>query len=75
MRDRQRKLDGDAARRAEVQRVKDQQEAKRAEKSRLNSLAIVQQTQETLRLQGVVRAIRHRKENTLQGETVVRATS
>jgi len=46
-----------------VRRVKEKQEAERGERSRLNSLAIVQQTQETLRLQGVARATRHCKEN------------
>ena len=40
-RGRQRKLDEDAARRAEVRGVKEQQEAERGEKSRLNSLALI----------------------------------
>ena len=40
-RDRQRKLDDDAAKRAEVRRVKEKQEAERGERSRLNSLAVV----------------------------------
>jgi hypothetical protein len=73
-RERQRKLDEDAARRAEVRRVKEQQEADREERSRLNSLAIVQQTQETLRLQEVARAMKHREENIPRGEAGIRAT-
>jgi hypothetical protein len=72
--DRQRKLEEDAARRAEVRRVKEQQKAERGERSRLNSLAIVQQTQEALRLQGVARATRHR-ENTPRDEAGIRATA
>jgi hypothetical protein len=74
--DRQRKLEEDAARRAKVRRVKEQQKAERGERSRLinNSLAIVQQTQEALRLQGVARATRHR-ENTPRDEAGIRATA
>ena len=57
-----------------MRRVKEQQEAERGERSRLNSLAIVQQTQETLRLQGVARATRHCKENAPQDEARIKAT-
>src|SRR5205814_116002 len=73
-RDRQRKLDEDAAKRAELRRVKEQQEAERAERSRLNSLAIVQQTRETLRLQEEARATRCRGENTPQADDGIKAT-
>lgn len=72
-RDKQRKLDEDVAKRAEVRRVKEKQEVERGERSRLNSLAIVQQTQETLRLQGVARATRHCKENAPQNEACIKA--
>ena len=72
-RDRQRKLDEDADKRAEVRRGKEKQEAERGERSRLNSLTIVQQTQETLRLQGVARATRHYKENAPQNKARIKA--
>lgn len=58
--DRQRLLDDDAAKRLEVRRVKAQLEAKQGERSRLNSLAIVQQTQETLRLRDEARSTKQR---------------
>jgi hypothetical protein len=73
-RDRQRKLDGDAARRAEVRRVKEVQEAERAERSRLNSLAIVQQTQDTLRLREEARAARRCGENISRADAGIKAT-
>ncbi|KAH8800762.1 hypothetical protein F5884DRAFT_757608 [Xylogone sp. PMI_703] len=60
--------------RAEVRRVKEQQEAERGERSRLNSLAIVQHTQETWRLRDEARATKLRGDNVLRDEADMRAT-
>jgi hypothetical protein len=59
-RDRQRKLDA-AARRLELRRVKEQLEAVRGEKSRLDSLATVQRDREVWRLQNEARALKLRE--------------
>jgi hypothetical protein len=72
-RGRQRLLDDDAAKRLEVRRVKAQLEAERGERSRLNSLAIVQQTQETWRLQEEARATKQRGQKALRDEADMRA--
>jgi hypothetical protein len=57
-----------------VRRVKERQEAERAERSRLNSLAIVEQTQETFRLQEEARAARRRGENIPRADAGMKAT-
>ena len=54
--ERQRLLDDTAAKRLEVRLVKAQLGTEQGESSRLNSLAIVQQTQETLRFQDEARS-------------------
>jgi colicin import membrane protein len=71
--DRQRKLDEDAAKRAEARRVKEQQEAERGERSRLNSLAIVQQTQEIWRLRDEARATKQLGQKALRDEAGMKA--
>ena len=53
-----------------MRRVKEQQEAERGEKSRLNSLALVQQTEETWRLRDEARAT---KQKALQDEAGMKA--
>jgi hypothetical protein len=71
--ERQRLLDDDAAKRLEVRRVKAQLEAERGERSRLNSLAIAQQTQETWRLQDEARAMKQRGRNELRDGASIKA--
>ncbi|KAH8591832.1 hypothetical protein B0O99DRAFT_266627 [Bisporella sp. PMI_857] len=72
-RDRQRKLDEDAARRAEVRRGKEQQEAERGERSRLNSLALVLQTEETWRLRDEARTTKQLGQKALRDEAGMKA--
>jgi hypothetical protein len=71
--DRERKLDEDAARRLEVRRVKAQLEAERGERSRLNSLALIQQTQETWRLRDEARATKQLGQKVLRDEAGMKA--
>jgi hypothetical protein len=71
-RDRLRKLN-DAAARLELQRVKEQLQATRAEQSRLNSLAIIEQDRELWRLQEEARALKLREQKRLRDEAGMRA--
>ena len=72
-RDRQRLLDDNTAKRLEVRRVKAQLEAERGERSRLNSLALVQQTQETWRLRDEARATKQLGQKALRDEAGIKA--
>ena len=72
-RDRQCKNNDNAARRLELRRVKEQLEAVRGEKLRLDSLATVEQDRELWRLQDEARALKHREQERLREEAGLRA--
>jgi hypothetical protein len=72
-RDRQRKLDAAAARRLELRRVKEQLEAVREEKSRLDSHTTVERARELWRLQDEARALKLREQKKLRDEAGIRA--
>jgi hypothetical protein len=74
---RQSKLDDSTARRLELrrvkERVKEQLEAVCGEKSRLDSLATIEEARDLWRLQDKARAIKRREQNRLQDEAGIRA--